>query len=145
MEDLPVSYLLSIFSGIQFHLFSLDVLFSLFGILLLLFFSAFISASEVAYFSLTSAELEEINNDNVHKLLERPNELLATILIANNFINVGIVVISAYFTSILILCFLCFRNGFWTPWAKELAEPLWHHPKKSFLGPAHVKNQKYPN
>ena len=102
MEDLPVSCLLSIFSGIQFHLFSLDVFFSLFGILLLLFFSAFISASEVAYFSLTSAELEEINNDNVHKLLERPNELLATILIANNFINVGIVVISAYFTSILI-------------------------------------------
>ena len=64
--------------------------------------SAFVSASEVAYFSLTSAELEEMNNDNVRQLLQNPNELLATILIANNFINVAIVVISTYLTSIAI-------------------------------------------
>tara|TARA_B000000437_G_scaffold195240_1_gene155586 strand:- start:877 stop:2076 length:1200 start_codon:yes stop_codon:yes gene_type:complete len=64
--------------------------------------SAFISGSEVAYFSLTSAELEDIDDEKVCKLLEKPNELLATILIVNNFINVGIVVISAYFTSIAI-------------------------------------------
>ena len=38
----------------------------------------------------------------MYKLLEKPNELLATILIVNNFINVGIVVISAYLTSIAI-------------------------------------------
>ena len=43
-----------------------------------------------------------MNNDNVRKLLKKPNELLATILISNNFINVGIVVISTYFTSIAI-------------------------------------------
>ena len=64
--------------------------------------SAFVSASEVAYFSLTSAELEEMNNDNVRQLLQNPNELLATILITNNFINVAIVVISTYLTSIAI-------------------------------------------
>ena len=64
--------------------------------------SAFVSASEVAYFSLTSAELEEMDNDNVRQLLQNPNELLATILIANNFINVAIVVISTYLTSIAI-------------------------------------------
>ena len=102
MEEVPVNCLLSIFSGIELHLFSLDILLSLLVILLLLVSSAFISASEVAYFSLTSAELEEMDNDNVRQLLKSPNELLATILIANNFINVGIVVISAYLTSIAI-------------------------------------------
>ena len=64
--------------------------------------SAFVSASEVAYFSLTSAELEKMDNDNARQLLQNPNELLATILITNNFINVAIVVISTYLTSIAI-------------------------------------------
>ena len=35
-------------------------------------------------------------------MLDKPNELLATILIVNNFINVGIVVVSAYLTSIAL-------------------------------------------
>ncbi|MBT6964872.1 MAG: gliding motility-associated protein GldE [Flavobacteriales bacterium] len=67
--------------------------------------SAFISGAEVAYFSLDSSELEELESDGdgVLKLLKKPNELLATILIANNFINVGIVVISAFLTSIAIV------------------------------------------
>ncbi len=102
MEEVPVNCLLSIFSGIELHLLSVDVFLSLLVILILLVSSAFISASEVAYFSLTSAELEGIGNDNVHKLLQKPNQLLATILIVNNFINVGIVVISAFLTSIAI-------------------------------------------
>ena len=72
------------------------------AIILLLISSAFISASEVSYFSLTATDLQEIDNDNVQKLLKNPNKLLATILIVNNFINVGIVIISTYFTSIII-------------------------------------------
>ena len=102
MEEVPVSLILSIFSGIELHLFSLDVILSFLVILVLLFFSAFVSGAEVAYFSLSSADLEDIENENVQKLLKKPNELLATILIANNFIKVGIVVISAYLTSIAI-------------------------------------------
>ena len=102
MEEVPVNFLLLIFSGIELHLFNTDALLSLFSVLLLLVLSAFISASEVGYFSLTSAELEEMDNDNVRNLMQNPNELLATILIINNFINVGIVVISAYLTSITI-------------------------------------------
>ncbi len=93
---------MSIFSGIEFHLLNTDVLWSFLVILLLLVFSAFISASEVAYFSLTSTDLEEMDDNNVRLLLQEPNQLLATILIVNNFINVGIVVISAYFTSISV-------------------------------------------
>ena len=93
---------MSIFSGIEFHLLNTDVLWSFLAILLLLVFSAFISASEVAYFSLTSTDLKEMDDNNVRLLLQEPNQLLATILIVNNFINVGIVVISAYFTSISV-------------------------------------------
>ena len=105
MEEVPVSLLLSIFSGIEFNLFSADVLFSFLAIILLIVSSAFISGAEVAYFSLDSSELEELESDGegVLKLLKKPNELLATILIANNFINVGIVVISAFLTSIAII------------------------------------------
>ena len=102
MEEPPIYCLLSIFNGIELHLFSGDVFLSLLAIVLLLVLSAFISASEVSYFSLTATEIQQIDNDNVHKLLEKPNELLATILIVNNFINVGIVIISAYLTSIMI-------------------------------------------
>ena len=102
MEEVPVFFLLSIFNGLDFHFFSLDVILCLAAILLLLISSAFISASEVAYFSLTPAELEEIDDNKVNQLLNKPNELLATILIINNFINLGIVVISAYTTSIAI-------------------------------------------
>ena len=102
MEEVPVTCLLSIFSGIEIHLFSINVLLSILAILFLLVSSAFISASEVAYFSLTPGELEEMDNESVCQLLETPNELLATILIVNNFINVGIVVISAYLTSIAV-------------------------------------------
>ena len=105
MEEVPVSLLLSIFSGIEFNLLSADVLFSFLAIILLIISSAFISGAEVAYFSLDSSELEELESDGdgVLKLLKKPNELLATILIANNFINVGIVVISAFLTSIAII------------------------------------------
>jgi gliding motility-associated protein GldE len=100
LEEVPIS-LLSIFNGIEFHLFNADVFFSFLTVLLLIVFSAFISGAEVAYFSLDTSELEELEKDGetVLKLLKKPNQLLATILIANNFINVGIIVISAFLTS----------------------------------------------
>ena len=75
MEEVPVSLLLSIFSGIEFNLFSADVLFSFLAIILLIVSSAFISGAEVAYFSLDSSELEELESDGdgVLKLLKKPN------------------------------------------------------------------------
>jgi putative hemolysin len=71
-------------------------------LLLLLFLSALVSGSEVAFFSLTSNELASIKSTNkqdehnVVKLLKRPKELLATILILNNLVNVAIVTFSTY-------------------------------------------------
>lgn len=66
----------------------------------LLFLSALFSGSEVAYFSLSPTdekELEESESKNaqrVRSLLGKPKRLLATILIANNFVNVAIIVLS---------------------------------------------------
>ncbi len=66
--------------------------------------SAVMSASEVAYFSLSQPELEELEaNENeagerVGRLMQKPKYLLSTILIFNNLINIGIVVISYFIT-----------------------------------------------
>lgn len=70
----------------------------LFVFILLLIFSALISGAEVALFSLSNTELEEPDpnfprQEMVAKLLDRPKKLLATILIANNAINITSVLI----------------------------------------------------
>ena len=75
---------------------------------ILLLISALVSGSEVAYFSLTVSDINQIKEKNSRRNnmalnhLENPELLLATILIANNFVNVGIVILSAYVTSGLI-------------------------------------------
>ena len=106
MEEVPISIVLSIFQGVEVHLFNIQVITSLAIIFILIIFSAFISGSEVAFFSLSPNDIEEIERDKIHleilQLLQKPNRLLATILIANNFINVAIVILSAFLTSIAI-------------------------------------------
>lgn len=73
------------------------------AVILLLMTSALISGSETALFSITGAEKEEFKNSRdprermIASLLERPDRLLATILIANNFVNIAIVLILEYF------------------------------------------------
>lgn len=70
----------------------------------LLMCSALISGSEIAFFSLSPSQTEEIKTVNNKKnqlitlLLESPKYLLATILISNNFVNVSIVILSTYLT-----------------------------------------------
>ena len=76
----------------------------LFGaIFFLLLCSALISGSEVAFFSLKTNNWKEENTETskvlIKKLLNRPNHLLATILIANNFFNVAIIILSTYITA----------------------------------------------
>jgi gliding motility-associated protein GldE len=66
--------------------------------LLLLLASALVSGAEVAFFSLEATDLEEDNErftyqELVVKLLDRPKKLLATILIANNTVNISTVLI----------------------------------------------------
>ena len=70
-------------------------------LLLLLIGSALISGAEVALFSLTKSDIESLSNDNsrstviITSLLKFPKKLLATILVANNFINIAIVILFA--------------------------------------------------
>jgi putative hemolysin len=76
-------------------------------VFLLLFGSAMISGSEVAYFSLGPNHIIEMKENSSRKELlvlnhlNQPERLLANILITNNFINVGIVIISSYITGSL--------------------------------------------
>lgn len=96
MDPEPPSYFLT--------LLNVDVPFisGLVLLLILLCCSALISGAEVAFFSLTKSDIDnglESNTktfDIISKLLDRPKKLLATILVANNFINIGIVILFAY-------------------------------------------------
>jgi putative hemolysin len=72
--------------------------------ILLLITSALISGSEVAFFSLSSEEISSMQDQDpirgkvVAKLLESPKNLLSTILIINNLINIGIVTLTTFVT-----------------------------------------------
>jgi gliding motility-associated protein GldE len=71
----------------------------------LLFGSALMSASEVAYFSFGPEDIERFKNDRtkksqtVLKHYNKPEKLLSTILVANNTINITIVLLSAFICS----------------------------------------------
>ncbi|WP_028376883.1 gliding motility-associated protein GldE [Leeuwenhoekiella sp. MAR_2009_132] len=79
--------------------FSITTVIEIIAVLILLVFSALISGTEVAFFSLTPSDLELDPDKQSRKesivagLLEKPKKLLATILVANNFINIAIVLI----------------------------------------------------
>lgn len=82
---------------------NLELLFSIIGLLFLLISSALISGSEVALFGLSATDINQLKEDPEQKgaktlaLLSTPKRLLATILIANNAVNIAIVLL---FTSL---------------------------------------------
>lgn len=73
-------------------------------LVILLILSALVSGSEVAFFSLDHNDLSRFQRENkksdlkIVRLLQNPRQLLATILILNNFINIAIVTISTFLT-----------------------------------------------
>lgn len=75
------------------------IVLSLISIILLLL-SAMASGSEVAFFSLTHNDIEELENrsdaasQRVIELIANPDRLLATILVANNMVNICLVILS---------------------------------------------------
>ncbi|MEE3097145.1 MAG: CNNM domain-containing protein, partial [Bacteroidota bacterium] len=107
MDPSPSSFLLyflQIFQPIDFELGL-----SIFCVLILVVLSALLSGSEVAMFSISNKQrfdLEDQNkntNKRILTLLKEPKKLLATILIANNFINVSIVMASNFVFNNLII------------------------------------------
>lgn len=67
----------------------------------LLVVSAAVSASEVAFFSLTPADIRDLKqrgtvaSETILKLLSDSDSLLATILVVNNLVNIGIVIVTS--------------------------------------------------
>jgi putative hemolysin len=108
LEDSPEPY--SCFVSVTlsfFNTFNAEAAFALLVMLLLLILSALVSGSEIAYFSLKPSQLDDLRADGglqamkIVNLLERPKRLLATILIANNVINIAIIILSTFITSIV--------------------------------------------
>jgi putative hemolysin len=81
----------------------LTLVFGFIGIIILLFCSAIVSGAEVALFSLSQKDLEDSILENnskgkiIAQLLEKPKKLLATLLVANNFINIAVVILFSFF------------------------------------------------
>lgn len=79
-----------------------DLLFGIIAIAFFLFCSAMVSAAEVALFSLTQQDLNTLSEEDsskanlISKLLQRPKKLLATILVANNFSHIGVVIVFSF-------------------------------------------------
>ena len=92
----------NLFSDIHFSAISMGSMIALFISALFLCLSAIISASEIAFFSLSPSDKNEIGESEtpfdktIQSLSESSDRLLATILIWNNFVNVGVVVLSSY-------------------------------------------------
>ncbi len=87
--------------------FSPQILFLIAGDIVLLLISGMMSSSEVAYFSLTPAEIRRVRRggsvsaEAATKLLDNPDMLLATILVVNNAVNIGTVVLTTQILGLL--------------------------------------------
>ena len=99
-----------LFNLVLFDEYNYEILIKFILISFLIIFSALISGSEVAFFSLSSTDLKKSLSSSsdrlrlVGKLRNQPKRLLATLLVSNNFINIAIV-----------LLFSSFGNSFYYP------------------------------
>lgn len=79
-----------------------DLVLGFVGIFVLLFCSAIVSGAEVALFSLSQKDIDDTllahpsKGKIISELLEKPKKLLATLLVANNFINIGVVILFSF-------------------------------------------------
>ncbi len=105
-----------IFNNIVFSSISFGQISGLIVILILIILSGIMSASEVAYFSLSPSEIEKIKKkpssagQKILKLLENPEKLIATILIANTFVNIAIVIISTWVSTAIFKIYFPFAS-----------------------------------
>jgi putative hemolysin len=104
----PDPHLANILLSAHFYKgFSAEAIITLVILILMLIISGLISGSETAFFSFQPHDYQKLNQrkgktgKKALALRDKPKELLATVLIANNFINVGIVVVSTYLTTLL--------------------------------------------
>ncbi len=102
-SDSFLYWLTDIFDGISVHAPSTSAIIAIVLAALLLLVSAFASASEIAFFSLSPSDLNAIaenkhpSDKKIKSLLDDTERLLATILITNNFVNVTIIMLCNFF------------------------------------------------
>ncbi|ALO16856.1 Magnesium and cobalt efflux protein CorC [Salinivirga cyanobacteriivorans] len=102
MEAEPYSTILSF--QVTFFPLTTETIVGLVILVMLIAASALISGSEVAFFSLKPNNIKKLRHSNsriskvIIKLIGQPKRLLGTILVSNNFVNVGIVILSSYLT-----------------------------------------------
>jgi putative hemolysin len=100
-------FILQQVSFFNYHHLSAGVFIGLILVVVLLLFSALISGSEVAFFSLNPTHLKELKelrfaaDRSILTLLDNPKRLLANILIANNFVNVAAIILLSYLLNLL--------------------------------------------
>jgi len=103
-QDYPLSCLLML-SGVGVNTPDFKIFIGLLFIILLLIGSALMSGSEVAFFSFRPDDIENLktNKDKKSKtvlnLYNNPEKLLSTVLVANNTINIAIVLLAAFLSS----------------------------------------------
>jgi putative hemolysin len=118
-----------------------SVLFIVLILIALLFLSALLAGSEVAFFSLNAEQRAVLrDSDNpaekaVSVLLDNPQQLLATLLIAINFVNIIFITLSNYLTemilgpqsvgTLLVTLFLLFGVTFIITFFGELIPKVW--------------------
>ncbi|MBQ8593533.1 MAG: gliding motility-associated protein GldE [Bacteroidaceae bacterium] len=101
--DSYLCHLSGLFDGITVYPPTVGALVAIILAALLLIASGFVSASEIAFFSLSPNDMSEINQSNrdsdkkILALLDDSERLLATILISNNTVNVTIIMLCNYF------------------------------------------------
>ena len=102
----PDSYLCrlaDLFDGVTVTTPTIGAIIAIILAVILLYASGFVSASEIAFFSLSPGDLSEIeegqtsSDRRISALLDDSEHLLATILISNNFVNVTIIMLCNYF------------------------------------------------
>ena len=102
--EYPLSYI-SLLSGAVINIPDFKIIIGLLMLFFLLFASALMSGSEVAFFSFRPDDIEKLKNDKSKKaqaalkLYINPEKLLSTVLVANNTINIAIVLLAAFLSS----------------------------------------------
>jgi len=102
--EYPLSYLILV-PDIAFNAPDTGIIIGIIILFMLLFGSALMSGSEVAFFSFRPEDIEKLKSDKSKqtqaaiKMYNNPEKLLSTILVANNTINISIVLLAAYISS----------------------------------------------
>ncbi len=100
----PISYLI-LLSGISVNTPDFKSVIGLIILIILLICSALMSASEVAYFSFRPEDIENLKSNKdkqsktILKLYNNPEKLLSTVLVANNTVNIAIVLLAAFLST----------------------------------------------